>query len=225
MSDKGHDNKKADAAPAPAPEAKDAGGKKGGLPVKTIGMILGLLVLEGGAIVALMSMMGKPSEVKATEVHDDHDAEGEKLVELPVLSERFTNNSSGRLFVWDMEILIKSKAKHAGDASVLAKDAKAAPKKKDDHGGGDAKAGAGHAPALGVAEELKARIAEVRTGIGTIVASAQHPYFTEPGRETLTRQILEYLREVFKQDPQGEERVQSVLIPKCLGFPSDFGGG
>lgn len=223
MSDKGNDSKKADAAPAAAPEAKDGGAKKGGLPIKTVGLILGLLVAEGAGIVVLMNMMGKPSEVKATEIHDDHDAEGEKLVELPVLSERFTNNSSGRLFVWDVEILITSKTKHAGDISVLAKDAKAAPK-KDAHGAEAAHGDKGHAPALGVAEELKARTAEIRTGIGTIIASAQHPYFTEPGRETLTRQILEYLRGTFKQDPQGEERIQAVLIPKCLGMASDFGG-
>lgn len=221
MSDKAPD-KKAEAA-APAADAK-AAPKKGGLPVKTIGLILGLLVVEGAAVVMLMKMMGKPSEVKATELHEDHDAEGEKLVELPVLSERFTNTSSGRLYVWDLEVLIKVKQKHAGDVSVLAKDAKAAPKKDDHAAGGAAEAGKGHAPALGVAEELKARIAEMRTGIGTIVASAQHPYFTEPGRETLSRQILEYLQEAFKQDPQGEERIQAVLIPKCLGFPSDFGG-
>ncbi|MBN8645061.1 MAG: hypothetical protein J0L61_07445 [Planctomycetes bacterium] len=218
MSDKAPDKKEA----APAPEAK-AEPKKGGLPMKTIGMIVGLLVAEGAGIYLLMSMMGKPSEVKATELHEDHDAEGEKLVELPVLSERFTNTSSGRLFVWDLELLVKVKTKHAGDVSVLAKGAKEAPK-KDDHGGGGGEKGAAHEPSIGVAEELKARVAEIRTGIGTIVASAQHPYFTEPGRETLTRQILEYLQEVFKQDPQGEQRIQAVLIPKCLGFPSDFGG-
>lgn len=219
MSDKPAEKKEQ----APASEPKAEAGKKGGLPVKTIGIILGLLVGEAAGIFVLMNMLGKPSEVKATEIHDDHDAEGEKLVELPILGEKFTNNSSGRLYVWDIELLMKVKSKHAGDVSVLAKDAK--PAKKADHGGGHGDAGAAaHAPALGVAEELKARQAEIRTGIGTIIASAQHPYFTEPGRETLTRQILEYLREVFKQDPQGEERVQGVLIPKCLGFPSDFGG-
>lgn len=220
MSDKGHDKKSE--APAPAPDAKDAGAKKGGLPVKAIGLILGLLAAEGAAIVGLMSVMGKPSEVKATEVHHDHNADGEKLVELPVLNEQFTNNSSGRLYAWSIEILVKSKAKHAGDPSVLAKDAKAAPK-KDAHApdAGGAAGGHGHEPGLGVAEELRSRMAEIRTGIGTIVASAQHPYFTEPGRETLTRQILEYLREAFKQDPQGEERVQSVFIPRCLGMPAE----
>lgn len=219
MSDKAPDKK----SEAPAPAPSEAAPKKGGLPVKTIGLILGLLVAEGAGIFVLMNMLGKPSEVKATEMHDDHDSEKDKLVELPVLSERFTNNSSGRMFVWDIEILIKSKTKHAGDVSVLAKDAKAKPA-KDAHG---AEGGAeGHGPpAMGVAEELKARLAEIRTGIGSIIASAQHPYFTEPGRETLSRQILEYLRGAFKQDPQGEERVQAVLIPKCLGYPSDFGGG
>ncbi len=212
MSDKAPD-KKTEAAPAA--DAK-AAPKKSGLPVKTIGLILGLLVVEGAAVVMLMKMLGKPAEVQATELHEDHNAEGEKSVELPVLSEQFTNTSSGRLYVWNLEILVKVKQKHAGDVSILAKDAKAAPPKKDDHGGGGA--GKGHEPVTGVAEEMKARQAEIRTGIARIIASAQHPYFTEPGRETLTRQILEYLREVFKQDPQGEERIQDVLIPKCLGM-------
>ncbi|MFM9958288.1 MAG: hypothetical protein ACKVZJ_09430 [Phycisphaerales bacterium] len=215
MSDKAPDKKSEAAPPAAGTDAK-AAPKKGGLPVKTIGLILGLLVIEGAAVVMLMKMLGKPAEVKATELHDDHDAEGEKLVELPVLSEQFTNTSSGRLYVWNVEILVKAKTKHAGDVTILAKDAKAAPPKKDDHGA--AAGDAHHEPTTGVAEELKARQAEIRTGIARIVASAQHPYFTEPGRETLTRQILEYLREVFKQDPQGEERIQDVLIPRCLGM-------
>jgi len=219
MSDKAPDKK----GEAPAATTSEAAPKKGGLPVKTIGLILGLLVAEGVGIFVLMNMLGKPSEVKATQMHDDHDSEKDKLVELPVLSERFTNNSSGRMFVWDVEILIKSKTKHAGDVSLLAKDAKAKPA-KDAHGAEGGAAGHGP-PAIGVAEELKARLAEIRTGIGSIIASAQHPYFTEPGRETLSRQILEYLQGAFKQDPQGEERIQSVLIPKCLGYPSDFGGG
>ncbi len=218
MSDKAPDKKQQ----APAPEAKAEAPKKGGLPVKTIGIILGLLVAEGAGIVVLMNVMGKPSEVKATELHDDHSAEEAKLVELPVIAEKFTNNSSGQLYVWDIEVLVKAKAKHAGDITVLSKDPKAKPSGGGEHGGGHG--AAPKEPTPGVAEELKARQAEVRTGIGTIIASAQHSYFTEPGRETLTRQILEYLRDVFKQDPQGEERIQSVLIPRCIGMRSDFGG-
>ena len=219
MADKA-DAKKQDPAPAAAPAAGGADApKKGGLPMKTLAVVMAFLVIEAGTVFGLISFLGKPSEVKATHMVEDHSAEGDKLVEIPLLAEKFTNNSSGQLFVWDIEIIAQVKSKHAGDVSVL--DPKAKPGSGGGgHGGEHGGAAAKHE--AGVAEELKARIAEIRTGVGTIISSAQHPYFTEPGRETLTRQILEYLREVFKQDPAGEERIAGVLIPKCLGFRSDF---
>ena len=93
----------------------------------------------------------------------------------------------------------------------------------DGHGGGD---GGGddehHGSGISLREELLARRAEVRTGIGAIWSGAQHSYFTEPGRETLSRQVLEYMRDMFGQDAEGDERIHTVLIPKCLGFPADY---
>lgn len=70
--------------------------------------------------------------------------------------------------------------------------------------------------------QIESRQAELRTGIGTIWASAQDSFFREPNRETLTRQTLEYLRATFKQDATGEDRVHGVLIPKLMGFPADL---
>jgi hypothetical protein len=196
--------------PEPAPAKK--------LPLKTIVVVLGMLVAEGAGIMVFMSMLGKPSEVQGVHLDSDHSAENEKLVEIPVLSEKYTNSSTGRMWIWDTEIIIKVKSKHAG-AAPAGKDAK----KDDGHGGhgGDAHGDAAHA-APGVREELAGRLAEVRTGIGSIWGSAQHNYFSEPGRETLTRQTLEYLRRAFGQDAAGEDRIQAVLIPKCLGYPADF---
>ena len=208
---------KPEAAEAPAEQPK-----KGGLPVKTIGMVAAMLVLEAVLIVAVFTMMGKPSPVQAVGIeHEEHDA-GTELVEIPVLAERFTNGSSGRVWMWDTEIIIKSMKKHAGEPPA------AAGAKDDGHGGKDDKKGDahgddhGHEPSTTVREELEARKAEIRTGIGTIISSAQHSYFTEPGRETLSRQILEYLRKVFGHDAEGEDRVAEVLIPRCIGMPVDY---
>jgi hypothetical protein len=73
-----------------------------------------------------------------------------------------------------------------------------------------------------VTEELERRAAEIRTGVGAVVAGARHVYFNEPGRATRTRQLLEYMRDIFGQDAEGEERISGVLIPKCIGFPADY---
>lgn len=173
-------------APKAEPAAEAAPAKKK-LPIKTVAVILIMLVVEGIGIVALMSMMGKPSQVKAVALEDDHSAELEKMQEVPVLEEKYTNNTSGRLYVYDVEIIMQSKAKFAEE----------------------------------LGEELESRRAEVRTGVGAIIASAQQSYFNEPTRETLTRQILEYLRTIFPADAQGEERVHAVLVPKCIGFAMD----
>lgn len=196
---------------------KDAAPKKG-LPVKTIATVAVLLIVEAVVVAGIVMMFGKPSDVKGVEVEHGHVDEGEQTVEIPLLKEKFTNGSSGRMWIWDTEIIITAKMKHAGEPPAEGE------KKDDGHGGGgDKHADKGHAPAgKTVREELLARSAEVRTGISAIMSSAQHGYFTEPGRETLSRQILEYMRHEFGQDPEGDERIQGVLIPRCLGFPGDY---
>ena len=170
-------------APAPAPEKK-------GLPIKTILVVLVMLVVEGAGVVAVMTIMGKPSEVAAVGIEDDPALELERIVEIPVLHEKFTNSSQGRVWIWDTEVIVQVKQLHA--------------------------------------EEVKARIEDkealIRTGVSKIIAAAQHNYFNEPGRETLTRQIHDFLDkpEVLGTDAEGNPKVQDVLLPSCIGFPADY---
>ncbi len=205
---------------APPPPPAEPVTKKQGLPVKTIIVVVAMLVIEAGLVVGVMTMLSKPAEVHGIGLEEDEAAKHEIPVEIPVLSEKFTNNSSGRVWIWDTEILVKVKSKHAGEEVAADKAG------GGDHGapaaGGDKK-GKGHGSrGMAVREELGTRMAEIRTGIGAIWSSAQHSYFTEPGRETLTRQVHEYLRSVFGRDAEGEERIQAVLIPRCIGFPADY---
>lgn len=193
-----------------------ANGDKGknGLPTKTIAIVLVMLVAEAVIVLGAVTMLGKPSEVQGVGLEEGHHIEGDRLLEIPIVREKFTNNSSGRVWIWDAEIVVVAKLKHAGPAPVKGGD-------DDGHGGGgDGEDDHGHGPTL--RSELAARRAEVRTGIGAIWSGAQHSYFTEPGRETLSRQVLEYLRNLFGQDAEGDERIHAVLIPKCLGFPADY---
>lgn len=189
-------------------------GKKG-LPTKTIAIVLVMLVAEAVIVMGAVTMLGKPSEVQGVGLEEGHNTEGDQLVEIPIVREKFTNNSSGRVWIWDAEIVVVAKMKHAGAApSEDGED--------DGHGGGGDGGGDDHGHGPMLRAELAARRAEVRTGIGAIWSGAQHSYFTEPGRETLSRQVLEYMRDLFGQDAEGEERIQTVLIPRCLGFPADY---
>jgi len=173
---------------APAQPTSGEPAKKG-LPIKTIAVMLVMLVVEAGAIIGVMAFLGKPSEVKGLDQVEAHHADpGDELQELPVLKEKYTNNSTGRVWIWDTEIMIQVKQRHAEKVTAA----------------------------------LEARSAEIRTGIGKIFSSAQHHYFFDPGRETLTRQSLEYLRSILGRDEDGEEYVVGVLIPRCMGMPGEF---
>lgn len=192
----------------------DAAPAKKGLPMKTVIIVMVMMAAEAVLVVGAVMMLGKPSEVHGVGLEESHDSEGEALVEIPIVREKFTNNSSGRVWIWDTEIVVVAKFKHAGPEP-------SGEEEDDGHGGGgDHGKHDDHAPSL--RHELESRRAQIRTGVGAIWSGAQHSYFTEPGRETLSRQVLEYMRDLFGTDADGEERIHEILIPKCLGFPADY---
>lgn len=69
---------------------------------------------------------------------------------------------------------------------------------------------------------LEERRAEIKTGISQIWRNAHQRHLTEPDLATLNRQTKTYLDEIFGADSEGEQRIQRVLLPKCVGFPADF---
>ena len=174
-----------------APQQDSSADKKsGGLPVKTVAVILALLVIEGAAIVFFMSMVGKPSEVTAAELMQDPDAAMSEVVELSVLQDKFSNAKQGRLWIWDMEIVVAVESQHSETVQAV----------------------------------LDRRASLIRSGIGRIIASAQHTYFQEPGYDTIRRQVLEFINgdDLVGTDEQGEPMVLDVLIPSAIGFPADY---
>jgi hypothetical protein len=86
--------------------------KKSGL--KTIIMVAGIVVVEAVAIVGIMSIAGGPDEVRAD---PDLEAiavdEGEKICEVLVLDAKLPNNRSGVTYLFDTEIYVQVKQKHA----------------------------------------------------------------------------------------------------------------
>ena len=77
-----------------------------------------------------------------------------------------------------------------------------------------------HAPA--VEGMIDAKRGQVRAGVSRIWRSAEASYFNEPGYETLSRQVQDFIDTLFETQPKEGRYVESVLIPKCMGFRNDF---
>lgn len=71
-----------------------------------------------------------------------------------------------------------------------------------------------------VQEILDQRKAEISTGVAQIIRSAQQGHLKEPHLETIGREITAFVNKTFGTDPDGENRVDRVLIPKCRGIPT-----
>ncbi|MBL0922669.1 MAG: hypothetical protein IBJ10_11160 [Phycisphaerales bacterium] len=110
-------DKPSGAAPAPA----DAAPAKKKLPLVPIIGVLALLVVEGVVIFIVVGGAGKPAETHGAELHEAHLSEADKLVEILVVKDKFPNSSTGRSWIWDVEIQVQVKSKNLGKVQeVLA---------------------------------------------------------------------------------------------------------
>lgn len=101
--------------PPAKPAAEEQASAKKGLPIKTIGIVAVLLVVEAAAMFFVLGATGKPKTTEAAHVdpHGDPKSDKDKPVEINVVKERFPNNSTGRPWIWDAEIVIQVKAADA----------------------------------------------------------------------------------------------------------------
>lgn len=109
-------DKKADAAPAKGKDeagAEAAAPPKKKLPIKTIGIVAGLMIVEAVAVFALLGA-GSPKashgETAAAEMHDD---ESEKTTELELVTDKFQNMTTGQAWVWQVSIFLQIKNKNS----------------------------------------------------------------------------------------------------------------
>jgi hypothetical protein len=98
-------------APAAAPAGTAAPAAKKGSPLKVGIVLLGVLLLEGGTVFVTMLMSGGPHKAEAKHMVAPEDAEGNKLVELLVSKDQFSNQRSGRVMLYDTEIFITVRKK------------------------------------------------------------------------------------------------------------------
>jgi flagellar basal body-associated protein FliL len=105
-------DKKPDAAPAADKAAEQAPPKKK-LPIKTIGIVAGIMIAEAVAVFMLLGS-GSPKashgETPAAELHDD---DSEKTTEIELVSDKFQNMTTGQAWVWQISIFLKVKNKNS----------------------------------------------------------------------------------------------------------------
>jgi flagellar basal body-associated protein FliL len=82
---------------------------------KTAIMILSVLILEAVVIVGAMKFLGGgPAPVHASDVAEPaHESEDDKIVETEVLKAKMPNNKSGVTYIYDTEIYVQVKKRHA----------------------------------------------------------------------------------------------------------------
>lgn len=85
--------------------------KSGKIGLKTIILVAGLLGGEAAIVGVAMMMWAGPGEVQA-EIVETEDAEAETISELLIVSDRFPNHQSGKIWLWDTEIQIQVKLKN-----------------------------------------------------------------------------------------------------------------
>jgi flagellar basal body-associated protein FliL len=81
--------------------------------IKAILLVAAILFLEAGTIIGTMYFGGGPAEVKGEGITPDNEAELNKLVEIQLVEGKFTNERTGRTYVYDAEIFATVKQKHA----------------------------------------------------------------------------------------------------------------
>ncbi|MEO0511713.1 MAG: hypothetical protein AAF108_02300 [Planctomycetota bacterium] len=171
-------------ADAQQDEGQPAG--KGGLSPMVLGVVAVLMLVEGAAVAGFFVLAGGPREAEAGV--DPEVAALDETVEIELVSDRFQNMQSNRVWLWETEVFMKVRKRHEQF----------------------------------VTETLEQRRAELKQGVAEIVRRASETQLREAGLETLNRQVSSYVHRVFGEDEAGQTRVDSVLIPKCRGFPADY---
>lgn len=106
--EKDKDKDKAEAAPAEGEKPKG-----GGLPVKTIGIVAVVMIIEAVVIFFVFSAMGPKkvaADVPPAELHSNED---DQPTEILVVEDKFQNLQQGKVWIWDLSVYVQVKAKHA----------------------------------------------------------------------------------------------------------------
>ena len=97
-----------------AEQPKDAAHAKKKPPIKTIGLIAAIMVAEAAGVYVLVGMTSPKAVVAETEVHGTNHAADKETVEIDLIDDKFQNMQTGRVWLWDMRVVMKTTKKNEG---------------------------------------------------------------------------------------------------------------
>ena len=106
-----------DKAPETTEEGAEGSKSKGGL--KTIIIVAALMIIEGAGVFFLVSSMGGPAGVEATELQSLEGTGEEAPVEIELVTDRFQNMQTGRVWEWRVSIFLKVRQKNVAQIAAI----------------------------------------------------------------------------------------------------------
>ena len=117
--DQAMSEKKAEAAP-PAEKTDEKAPPKKKLPIKTIGIVAVMMIVEGIGVFVVVGGGGGAkaghAETSAATLKDD---ESEKTAEVELISDKFQNMTTGQAWVWQISIFLQVKNKNSERISAV----------------------------------------------------------------------------------------------------------
>lgn len=228
MSDKPKKEEAKKEAAAPAVEGHgDAAAKKGGISAlltKLPVLLGGVMVIEAGVLFGAFKMLGSsPAAVQGatlseSDAHGSSDAEQGDLVEDPHAAggagghggDAKPDPNAIKVFSKALYSLpvIEFRAPNKTSGKMLIFDVAIEIQVRGEH-------------YYHVVEQLKLRKALISDRVRTIIAQSDPEKLngqTEPGLETLKRQV----RHALEQIVGGHDSIEEVLVPRCIPFRADF---
>ena len=111
MSDK---EKPKEAAKEAKPEGGEAPAKKKP-PIKLLGIVAVAMIAEAGGVYVIAGMSGKEPPTAKAELKEGEGKAADTTVEVPLIEEKFQNMQTGRVWLWDVQVFLRVKAKYEKD--------------------------------------------------------------------------------------------------------------
>jgi len=102
-----------------AEATEEEGSPKGGGKLKLIIIVAVMMLVEGAGVFFLVSSMGGPKNVAATELEGLEGTGDEAPVEIELIKDRFQNMQTGRVWEWRVEIFLRVRQKNVDEIVAI----------------------------------------------------------------------------------------------------------
>jgi len=111
---------KKDAKPAEKPAEGAEAAKKKGLPIKTIGIVAAVMIVEAVAVFMVFKVIS-PKPTHAAQQAQIHNDDGDTPKEIKVVEDKFQNIQQTESWMWQITVAVKVKKRHAAKVEELLK--------------------------------------------------------------------------------------------------------